>query len=77
MMVEVLCVRVQSTALRHDVHPVYLANAGILPALLGMTAHAQVAEVLLQAGWSIFALVGGPWERERRWHGVQLCFHRL
>ena len=71
----VLCVRVQGTTLRHETHPMYLANAGILPAPLGTMAHAEVAVVLLQAGWSTFTLVSGSWKMERRWHGVQLCFH--
>lgn len=70
-------VRRQSTTLRHDIYPMSLVNAGTLPAPPGTMAHAEVAVVLLQAGWSIFTLVSGPREMERRWYGVQLCFHWL
>lgn len=69
-MVEVLCVRVQSTTLRHDIHPMYLVNTDILPALPGMMVCAEVAVVLLQAGWSVFTVVHGLWEMDRRWYGV-------
>lgn len=60
-MVEVLCVRVWSTTPRHDLHGImYLANGGILPALLGTMAHAEEAVALLQVGRSIFIAVCGP-----------------